>query len=521
MKKFIIAAAGLFLMASCSKSFLDKGPVDKKTIENFYKTPADGMEALTAAYDGLQYGDYDNNILVSEIASDNCFGGGGESDLPWKRWDRVENDVNLNEGPWTRSYTGIYRANILLAHLDDIDWGADSTLKVRYRAEARFLRAYFYFDVVRMFGSVPLVDHPLLPSELQMKQAAPADVYKFIVEDLEAAAADLKPVAYSAIPTSEYGRVTKWAAEALLGRVFLYYTGYYQQPDVAGVLTKAQTRTYIDDVINQSGYGLVDSFPTLWQSSRKAFVGEDNKETVFAIKFTYKGLGDWNKHDGNRMQVDIGIRNAVDTPYYKGWGAGTVTPKLWNSYETGDTRRGATIISINDEKLGVPTPFPQYTGYFWKKYAMMYDDRPDQPSIGGDFQIDNYYDFVCIRFADVLLMGAELNLDGDLAKAQGYYDQVRDRAFRSHAHAHTLTNDANGLQLIFKERNLELALEGIRYWDLLRQGMTKAKAEIDNNSTDPQFQVTFRPETKGLFQIPQQEIAVSNGALVQNPGWSN
>lgn len=522
MKKICIAVLGLITMASCSKSFLDKSPTDKKTIENFYKTPEDAMEGLTAAYDGLQYGDYDNITLVSEIASDNCFGGGGESDLPWKRWDRVENDINLNEGLWSRYYVGIYRANILLAHLDDINWGADSTLKVRYRAEARFLRAYFYFDLVRVFGNVPLVTQPLQPSELYMKQSPAEDVYKFIVDDLKAAATDLQPTAYNAIPTTEYGRVTKWAAEALLGRVFLYYTGYYQKPDVGGSLTKADARSYIDDVIHASGYALLDSFPRLWQSAGASFAGEDNKETVFAIKFTYKGLGDWNKHDGNRMQVDIGIRNAVDPPYYKGWGAGTVNPKLWASYESGDMRRAATIISINDEHLGVPTPFPQYTGYFWKKYAMMYADRPDQPSIGGDFQIDNYYDFIAIRFADVLLMGAELNLDADLGKAQGYYDLVRDRAFGNHDHAHPLTNDDAGLQLIFTERNEELALEGLRYWDLLRQGMTKAKAAIDNPSlSDEQFKVVFRPETNGLLQIPQQEIAVSNNALTQNVGWSN
>ncbi len=133
-------------------------------------------------------------------------------------------------------------------------------------------------------------------------------------------------------------------------------------------------------------------------------------------------------------------------------------------------------------------------------------DRPD--ANGGDFQIDNFDNYPVIRFSDVLLMGAELNLSTNLAKAQGYYDRIRDRAFFNNSHRNSLTNDANGMKLIMNERWLELALEGHRYWDLLRQGLTVAKQAIDNNTND-QFKVTFRSETKGLFEIPQTQIGLS------------
>ncbi|MCF6404366.1 RagB/SusD family nutrient uptake outer membrane protein [Chitinophaga filiformis] len=521
MKKIFASIIAIALFAACSKDFLELSPVDEQTESSFYQTPAQALQALVSVYSQLNIGDYDNIHLVSEIASDNCFGAGGTSDLVWKQWDRFQEASNMNLGLWQRGYTGIYRANVLLSKIDGVNWGADTTLKTTYSAEARYLRAYFYFDLVRVFGNIPLVTKPLTVSEYNIPQAAPADIYKLIAEDLQYAANNLPATAYQGISPNNYGRVTKWAAQALLGRVYLYYTGYYNQPDLAGTVTKTQMISYLDNVINASGHGLVDSFPRLWQASGKSFVGEDNKETVWSIKFTYKGLGNWDQHNGNRMQVDIGIRSQVIGPYYKGWGAGTVTPKLWNAYDATDTRRGASIISIEDENLTAYSvgDQAQYTGYFWKKYMPLNDGNAD--SKGGNFQIDNYFDDVIIRYSDVLLMAAELNLDVDLSKAQNYYNQVRDRAFLNTTSRKTLTGDANGKKLIMDERRLEFALEGLRYWDLLRQGVSVAKAAIDNSNSDNQFNVTFRAETQGLFKIPEQEINLSSGVYKQNAGWSN
>lgn len=521
MKKIFVSIIAITLFAACSKDFLELSPVDEQTETSFYQTPAQALQALVSVYNQLNIGDYDNIHLVSEIASDNCFGGGGTSDLVWKQWDRFQEAANMNLGLWQKYYTGIYRANVLLSKIDGVNWGADTTLKTVYTAEARYLRAYFYFDLVRVFGNIPLATKPLTVSEYNIPQAAPADVYKQIAEDLQYAAEQLPATPYQGISPNNYGRVTKWAAQALLGRVYLYYTGYYNQPDLAGVINKTQVITYLDNVINASGYGLIDSFPRLWQASGQSFAGEDNKETVWSIKFTYKGLGNWDQHNGNRMQVDIGIRSQVLDPYYKGWGAGTVSSKLWNAYDATDTRRNASIISIEDENLTSYTlgDQSQYTGYFWKKYMPLNDGNAD--SKGGNFQIDNYFDDIIIRYADVLLMAAELNLDVDLSKAQNYYNQVRDRAFLNTISRKTLTADANGKKLIMEERRLEFALEGLRYWDLLRQGMSVAKAAIDNSSSDSQLEVNFRTETQGLFKIPEQEINLSSGVYKQNPGWAN
>lgn len=520
----IFAAALLIsLTASCGKGFLDIGPINQKTEEDFYKTPQDAMEALVAAYSVLNMDGYGNIALTSEIASDNCFGGGGNGDGGMRQWDRFDNYNDHNAAAWKKYYTGIYRANIFLQKVDNVDFGNDEDTKKRLIAEAHFLRAYYYFDLVRMFGNVPLITAPLEPGNYNIPQADPAEVYKLIAEDLKIAAADLSDRKYADIPPAEQGRATRWAAKALLGRVFLYYTGYYNKPDIEGVFTRQDAIAAIDDVIMNSGHGLVEKYFNLWRASAETggFAGQNNTEAVFAIQYTHLGLKNWDQQNGNRMQVMIGIRSQVLLPYYKGWGAATVNPKLWDAFAAGDTRRSASIISIQDEGLAgsyVVGDQYQYTGYFMKKNTPLDENKPED--LGGDFQLDNYDNYVVIRFADVLLMGAELNLNTDLGKAQDYYNRVRDRAFGDQLHRITLTGDAAGLKHIMDERRFELSMEGHRYWDLLRQGMATTKAALDNVSANSVFNVTFRPETGGLLAIPQTQIGLSNGSLIQNNGWN-
>jgi hypothetical protein len=533
MKKINILLAVIMLLSyiGCEKDFLDRYPYDKKVVGNFYQTPQDAFEALVAVYDVLQGAvigdnDYDNIILISEIASDNCFGGAGANDdLRLQVWDDFEDlFYNPHALQWRKYYRGIYRANVFLENVDNVEWGSSEDLKNRYIAECRFLRAYFYFDLVRLFGHIPLLTEVVDAGNLKIPQADPEDVYKFIAEDLKYAIDNLQAVPYQGIPTYEYGRVTKWAAEALLGRVFLYYTGYYNKSDIAGIVTKSDARTYIDDVINNSGHALVDTFEYLWQYSFEKFVGEDNEETVFTIKYTYKDYGDYTKRDGNRWQVMIGLRNQVIIPYASGWGAATVNPELWNAYDTSDTRREGSILGWDELGITFETiDQREYTGYNWRKFVPLTDTLGNliTENYGGNFMRDNYFDYPVIRYSDVLLMGAELHLDDNLGLAQSYYDKVRDRAFLDNQHRKTLTGNAAGMSLIMEERRLELAFEGHRYYDLLRQGgladnLSVAKAAIDCG--DP-YPVTFRPETEGVFEIPPPEIVLSDETLIQNPGW--
>lgn len=537
MKKYFIV---LFIVAltACSEDFLNRTPTDSKVESEFYKTPADAYEGLVAVYDALQidYDGFTNYILISEIVSDNCFSGGGSGDA--ENWlDTFGKKYDQFAPIWRKYYQGIYRANVILSKLDGVDWGTDAGVAVRYEAEARFLRAYFYLDLVRMFGNIPLVTTPLNADEYYVPQASAEDVYKQIAEDLQFAIDNLDDIPYSQIPNAEYGRVTKWAAIGLLARAYLFYTDYYEKPDLAGIYTRAQVRDLVDNMIQASGHGLVEDFTHLWRAaSTTDFVGEDNKETVWTIKYTYKAFGDGNKMDGSRWQVMIGLRNQIHVPYGMGWGAGTVSPQLWNAYNSADKRKKASIIATTPTSQGgegfvaTAPDQRQYTGYFWKKFAPYATSSSNNESVdlGGDYQLDNFEDYPSIRFADVLLMGAELHLDGgDLTKAQSYFDQVRKRAYGVTdgtiteqdyiTNGYGITLGGNAKAVIMTERRLELALEGHRYYDLIRQSMDVAEQAINYSNGD--LTATFNPKTNGFLEIPETQINLSRNTLIQNSGW--
>lgn len=526
--KIYILAATVFATVGCSKDFLDKEDVTTVTDANFYKTPADAYKALVGCYDGMQrsVNDASNINWVSEVMSDNAFGGTGNADGLWVQMLdefnklRAPTEVNTFNGNWNNSYNAILRCNMLIKNINNVSWGTDTALKATYESEARFIRASVYFDMVRMFGNIPLVTEP---TKDVVPQANPDEVYKLIASDLKFAAENLPSVNYSSQAPATYGRVTKWAAKSLIGRAYLYYTGYYSKPDLAGIITQAEALAHLEDVITNSGHGLVAEFKNLWPASLDKYVGENNKETVFAIKYTFTSTWGGNT-DGNHWMVMNGIRGLTGFyPYGQGWGGATVTPKLWNAFAANDTRKVASIISIAGEAV----PFGEdqradqreYTGYTNKKYTPL--NKPNgksvTDSIGGEnsFMISQFQDFVVIRYSDVLLMAAELGS----TKAQQYFDEVRARA--------GLTPLPVNKENIMQERRFEFVGEGIRYWDLLRQGLTVAGAAVAENttvlngdiSTPKVILASNLQQTKGLLQIPKNQIDLSNGVLKQNEGW--
>lgn len=527
--KFFIPVLLLLLLAACKKSFLDgTEDVTTATEQNFYKNPNDAYKALVGVYDGLQRVWSSGFALpvAAEVMSDDAFGGTGNSDgLGYQMMDefdklRSPSDQNLFQDNWSAYYTAIYRANMLINKMDQIDWKGKESLRKIYESEAKFLRAYLYFDMARLWGNVPLLTQPTSDN---VPQASPDSVYRLIAEDLKFAATNLPDTSYTAQSPFTYGRVTKWAAESLIGRVYLYYTGYYNKSDLAGVIKKDQALAYLEDVISKGGFGLVEKFANLWPAASVAnYVGEDNKETVFAIKYTY--TSDYNGNsDGNQWMVMYGIRGQSWPPYGLGWGGATINPKLWNAYSADDSRRAATIISINDEGIDFQQKADQreYTGYYMKKYTPMTDDAGNSLAVkmgGVNFMIGQFQDYVSIRYADVLLMAAELGSPN----AQTYFDNVRKRAYGTNF-VQTIVSQAG----IMNERRLEFAGEGIRYWDLLRQGVSVAASAIaesttllnGNVSTPKTISASKIIETKGLVQIPYSQITLSNGVLKQNAGW--
>jgi hypothetical protein len=526
--KIYTLAFGLLALGSCQDDFLDTNPLTTGTETNYYKTPDEAYRALVGSYDGLHqiWGSGISFPVASEVFSDNAFGGTGNADgfgyqaIDEFNPERSPSDQNLFGDNWAAYYKAVYRANMLINKIDQVDWNGKEDLKKTYESEARFLRAFLYFDMVRLWGNIPLLTEA---SAENVPQANPEEVYKLLATDLQFAADNLNSQAYGAQDKATYGRVTKWAAKALLGRVYLYYTGYYGKPDLAGTVTQAQALAHLEDVITNGGFGLVGNFADLWPAAKANYAGEDNQETVFAIKYTYTSNYNGNT-DGNHWLVMLGMREFAHYPYSNGWGGATVNPKLWNAYQENDTRRAASIISIADENLPFANQSKQreYTGYYNKKYTPL--SNPSGQSVpvedynAVNFMIGQFQDYVSIRYADVLLMAAELGSP----RAQQYFDQVRQRAYKS-----AFTPLPATKENIMAERHLEFAFEGIRYWDLLRQGVDKAAAAIAETTTvlnggaaaTKTIAAARIIETKGLQQIPNTQITLSSGVLKQNAGW--
>jgi hypothetical protein len=531
---------------SCKDSFLDVESKTSSTTGNFYKTEADAWRALVGCYDGWRQISSNPGIsfyVASTVMSDETYGATGNGDgrgyQVIDRFDQSQSpsDLNLYEEDWSRYYEGVYRINELVAHDENINWTTEGKREL-YLGEARALRALLYFDMVRLWGNIPLF---LEPVNENREQADPDEVYKAIFDDLQYAIDNIPAKNHDSLygeGGAGDGHITKYAAEAVKARAYLFYKGYYGK-EPSGV-TASAVLADLQDIIANGGYKLVDSFKSLWPAAslvpladsygwdteKSTYAGEANSEVILQMKFTpsqdYNGNG-----DSNRWLVMMGMRSPMNfAPYGKGWGACTVCTSYISKFENGDSRATASYIDVNGEGISSTANFTngykdqrEYTGYYVKKYAPLcfYDGTPATKEDGtGDFQISNANNWVIVRYADVLLMAAEL---GD-PNAQSYLDQVRARA--------GLASVPVTQENIMKERATEFAFEGIRYWDLLRQGIDVAanaiaasSGNVKSGGNDDVVTITAANvrATKGLCQIPNNQITLSNGVLKQNAGW--
>jgi starch-binding outer membrane protein, SusD/RagB family len=528
MKKYKLITIALFAMIafnSCSDFLTTELTDPKKTDVSYYKTPSDAFTALAGCYNGLNLISNVNIAfpVASEVFSDNCFGGTGATDgYGYQLMDEFNKtlspqDNSLFSSNWKNYYQAIFRCNVLLGKMDQVVWGDSIALKKQYKAEAKFIRAFCYFDMVRLWEKVPLVTAPTVEN---VPQTDPALTYAQIMSDLRYAADSLPAKSYTSVPN---GRVTKWAAESLLARVYLFYSGYYGVTTIGGE-TAATALAATEDVISHSGHALVSDFTTLWPCPSLAkkvnYAGENNSEVVFSIK--YSSTQDYNGNiTGNSWMVMEGIRGQSMYPYQYGWGGCTVDPKLYNTFTSADSRRFASITGIVEESLPYTKSSDnrEYTGYYLKKYSPICD--VNGVSIVTSFQIGQYQDYFSIRYSDVLLMAAELGS----TKAANYYNLVHQRAIPTATAVGSVTKAD-----ILAERQLEFVGEGIRYWDLLRQGITTAASTIAANTTVSYLKNGATPPTaaqlqaninatRGFQQIPNDQITLTPADLKQNAGW--
>ena len=501
MKKlhYFLLVALLVLVTGCSDEFLILEPKGSNTENNFYLNEEEIFQGLVAAYDPLSWGGSANQWSMSlgllNAASDDCFAGGSDaSDQPaWVAFDAMTMTPELGpqEGLWAKYYGGIARCNLLLekmALLDDLDEAFEN----RTLAEVKFLRAHYYFDLVRFFGNVILTLDRISPDQItEQKQASREEVYAQIKQDLLDAYNTFELP--TSVTPSEFGRVTKGAVTALLGKVILH------EGDDAQM---GQAAAYFEEVINSNQYDLEDNFGDIFKLSNEWGV-----ESIWEIQHSEIQSGGWenfvNGTEGNYSVQFFGMRDYVGPDFATGWSFCPVSEDLV-SVMSNDPRFQHTIIDAADlvENFGASyTEAYQNTGYFIRKYAGLQDNSASdgEPALnwGNNERV--------IRLADVYLMAAEalLRSGGDESTARDYLNRVRSRSSLQ-----PLSNSGDSLlEAIYRERRLELATEGHRYFDLIRTGKAS------------EFIPGFQTGKNELLPIPQREIDLTSGALQQNPGY--
>jgi hypothetical protein len=462
----------LLLLAGCKKEFLEKSPPDALTEVGFYNSAERAQLGVNAIYVSLQSAWSINLYRIYDVPS-------GEvllSNTVPLEYNNFTYFPALNQihDTWRGLYEGVYRSNLAIANIPGINMA--EALKSQYVGEAKFLRALFYFDLVNIFGAVPLVTQPLPNTDASLIARTPvADVYKVIIADLLAAEAGL-PVSHSG---ANLGRVTKGAAQALLGKVYLYNKDY------------ANAEKYFLLVINSGKYGLMDNFQEVWHRSF-----ENNKESIFEVQFADIGGSGSNGRNGSYLPAVNGAT-----------GSGLATKRAFDAFDPTDPRRAMSIFRPGDSFApNVSTALATFsavwsaTGYAVKKgmWPIMYVNS-------------NGINYPIIRYADVLLMYAEAaNELNKLTEARAAVNQVRARP-SVNMPALTAVNTGSKAYMfnaINKERQVELMFEFIRFNDLRRWGL--ALQELGPIGYQAKH---------ALFPIPQLELDI-NPKLTQNQGWN-
>ncbi|MFC4720886.1 RagB/SusD family nutrient uptake outer membrane protein [Geojedonia litorea] len=496
MKKINIKIVFILLltMSSCSDDFVNVDSQDQNS-EDFFNSEAEYQDALIAAYDPLQSTYL--NVMLGEIASDNTLAGGeSATDVPGIQEidDMVHTPMNQQlRDIWGWMYGGVNRANFILEFQDKTDFANKNNVL----AQARFLRAYYYFELVKWFGDVPLaVDKRIqFGDQFTIDRSPKAEVYAQIEQDLVFAAANLPYV------QSQTGRITKGAAQALLGKVYLFQDKFSESANV------------LEDLINNGPYDLVTAtrmvegveiFPIFENDF------ENNIESVFEIQYTDKegaGFGCLQCSEGNVAVGFNGIRNYTGPTFESGFSFNVPTQKVVDLFEDGDdVRKNTAILDIDAWASSTDATFStgyEHTGYFNRKYISRKGDLNT-----GDANLTNPNNYRAIRFADVLLMAAEALNRGSISdtRAQTYLNRVRRRAFGDMMHDVTLTG-TNLTNAIYHERRVELVGEGHQFFDLVRTG--RAAQEIDG----------FMSGKHEVFPIPSIEIQLAGSRWAQNPGY--
>jgi hypothetical protein len=520
MKKifFIITIALVASVSSCKKD-LNQTPISATTTATFYQQPSDFIQGVNAVYNDLR-GYPDRLLNLSEIRSDNIYG----VSVSGRDWDPV-NDFSNNLAPntyveeaWNTDFNGIFKANTIL---DQITKNASLVgsvgLATRLTAEARFLRAFFYFDLVRYYGRLPIVDHPVTAIEATTIGRSPvSDVYKLIISDLQFAAANL-PANYSGTfpnyTATDVGRATKYAAEGELALVYMTRSGPTYGVEGPGLANNEWNLAMplLQDIITNGGFVFNPSYYTLFSYTNQS--PTVNKEAVFDVMY----LTGLSPVLGATFTWDLTPQNYFNSlPSGNSAAAGSleiipVSNNLATSYETGDVRKTFTINSAGYTYGGSTETRP-----FFKKYLPQTNtgalDITKIPTSRFDWGIN----FMAIRYTDILMMKAECILNGATGGTQTDVDaivnQVRTRAG-------LLPKVGVTLAQLFDERRREFADEGSRWFDLVRSGNAITIMNAWIAAEDTQHRIANVVANYMIYPVPQSQLDAAPGLYSQNPGY--
>ena len=561
--KYIIASLFCVMLFAACDDFLDTDNLTMKDTSNFPLNETDAYQMVNGIYAVMNRNLADpeeDPFFIFDIASDDRLGGGSQSNIGAQGVDRLMNAyVDWMKPLWQQRYAGINRANNALESIDNVTNWTSETTKKQYLCEIYFLRAWYYFNLAQVFNGVPLV-LSTVPQNLPRSTAD--EVYAQIASDLKNAIEIGPSTKY---PDFGEGRVSKWAAEGMMARVWLFYTGFYQKSELplaeGGSVSKSQVVAWLEDCIQNSGFGLVSDQRNLWpytnpytakdylydQENNLNWETDENKESMFAVKMSNKA--GWSADDHlrhNRIVEFYGLRKTNESAFpfsVQGYSNGPVCEKLWTDWAedpdyAGDYRR---VGSICDRAVEIPN-YPgdkakevENTNLLAKKYIGC--EAYNEDHSGRYLSYAYYYgsennrqsgltqSLVWLRFADVLLMHAELSDGKVIYNGKNGVNAVRQRAGLGDI-PYSLTN-------LKKERRYELCFEALRWNDLRRWGdvAEKVKNQVGNKILNQgiageyaftnDFMQRYKDTGGGFFKIPEDQVTLSEGVLEQNPGWGD
>ena len=561
--KYIIASLFCVMLFAACDDFLDTDNLTMKDTSNFPLNETDAYQMVNGIYAVMNRNLADpeeDPFFIFDIASDDRLGGGSQSNIGAQGVDRLMNAyVDWMKPLWQQRYAGINRANNALESIDNVTNWTSETTKKQYLCEIYFLRAWYYFNLAQVFNGVPLV-LSTVPQNLPRSTAD--EVYAQIASDLKNAIEIGPSTKY---PDFGEGRVSKWAAEGMMARVWLFYTGFYQKSELplaeGGSVSKSQVVAWLEDCIQNSGFGLVSDQRNLWpytnpytakdylydQENNLNWETDENKESMFAVKMSNKA--GWSADDHlrhNRIVEFYGLRKTNESAFpfsVQGYSNGPVCEKLWTDWAedpdyAGDYRR---VGSICDRAVEIPN-YPgdkakevENTNLLAKKYIGC--EAYNEDHSGRYLSYAYYYgsennrqsgltqSLVWLRFADVLLMHAELSDGKVIYNGKNGVNAVRQRAGLGDI-PYSLTN-------LKKERRYELCFEALRWNDLRCWGdvAEKVKNQVGNKILNQgiageyaftnDFMQRYKDTGGGFFKIPEDQVTLSEGVLEQNPGWGD